>query len=114
MHIRQAGVSLLGLIVILALLAVVAVFGMKLIPSYMEYRAARNAIFAIARERPNATPADVRKAFEARSNIDGIESIKPEQLEVGKGSISFAYRKEVPMFNNVGVYIDFAADTAKQ
>ena len=113
MRSRLAGVSLMGLIVILVFLAIIAVFGMKLIPSYLEYRAARNAIFSIIRERPNATPAEIRKSFEARSNIDGIESVRPEQLEVGKGSIAFTYRKEVPLFSNVGVYIDYAANTAQ-
>ena len=111
MQSRVTGVSLMGLIVILVVLAVVAVFGMKVIPSYMEYRSARTAIVAIARDRPNATPAEVRKAFEARATIDGIESVTPAQLEVGKGTISFAYRKEVPLMTGVGLYIDYAANS---
>jgi len=28
--------------------------------------------------------------------------------------IGFAYRKEVPLFANVGIYIDFAASTKDQ
>ena len=112
MHSRATGISLMGLIVILALLAVVAVFGMKVIPSFLEYRAAKNAIFSIARERPNATPAEVRKSFESRAVIDGIDSLRPEQLEIGKGTIAFNYRKEVPLFSNVGLYIDYQANTA--
>jgi hypothetical protein len=110
---RLAGVSLMGLIIVLVVLAVVALFGMKVIPSYMEFRTAKNAIVAIAREKPNATPADVRKAFEARSNIDGIESLKPTDLEIGKGTISFAYRKEVPLFTGVALVIDYAASTSQ-
>ena len=111
MRSRVAGVSLIGLIIVLVILAVLALFAMKVIPSYMEFRTAKNAIFAIARERPNATPAEIRKSFEARSNIDGIESITPAQLEIGKGTIAFAYRKEVPLFTGVGLYIDYAAST---
>ena len=111
---RVAGVSLMGLIFILAVLAVVAVFGMKIIPSFLEFRAAKNAIIAIAREKPNGPPSEIRRLFENRANIDGIESLKPDQLEIGKGTIAFAYRKEVPLFANVGVYIDFAANSQGQ
>ena len=114
MNTRQAGVSLIGLIIVLVILAVAALFGMKVIPSYMEFRGMKNAIQAIARERPGASPADVRKAFEARATIDGFESVKPQDLEVQKGSISFAYRKEVPLFTGVGLYIDYAASASSQ
>ena len=110
---RQAGVSLVGLIIVLVILAVVALFAMKIIPSYMEFRGMKNAIQAIARERPNGTPADIRKAFEARSNIDNFESVQPKDLDIQKGYIAFAYRKEVPLFTGVGLYIDYAASTAQ-
>jgi len=110
---KLAGVSLMGLIVVLIILAVIALFGMKVIPSYMEYRGMKNAIQAIAREKPNGTPAEIRKSFEARSNIDDFTSVRPQDLEVGKGSISFAYRKEVPLWTGVALVIDYAATTAQ-
>ena len=44
----QRGLSIIGLIVILAIVIVVALFTMKVIPSFIEYRSARNAIEAIA------------------------------------------------------------------
>jgi len=114
-HMRNkvAGVSLVGLIVVLIVLAMIALFAMKIIPSYMEFRGMKNAIQAIAREKPNGTPAEIRKSFEARSNIDNFESIQPKDLDVSKGAISFAYRKEVPLFTGVGLYIDYAATTAQ-
>ena len=113
MRSRIAGVSLMGLIIVLIVLAVVALFAMKVIPSYMEFRTMKNAIQAIAREKPNGTPADIRKAFEARSNIDGFDAIKAQDLDIQKGSIAFAYRKEVPLFTGVALCIDYAASTAQ-
>ena len=113
MRSKLAGVSLMGLIIVLIILAVLALFAMKVIPSYMEFRGMKNAIQAIAREKPNGTPAEVRKSFEARSNIDGFESVQAKDLDVSKGAISFAYRKEVPLFTGVGLYIDYAATTAQ-
>ena len=111
----QRGVSLGGLLVILFILVIVGIMSLKLIPSYMEYYKAKGGISAIARERPNATPADVRKSFDARAVIDDITSIKGQDLDITKEGnatvISFTYRKEIPLFANVGVFIDFAANS---
>lgn len=109
----QRGLSLIGLILILFVLVIVGIFAMKLVPSFLEYRAAKTAIEAIAAQNPGG-PNDVRKAFEARAAIDDINSIKPTDLEIGKEGnqvvIGFAYRKEIPLWGDAaGVYINYAA-----
>ena len=113
MHTRQRGISIMGLIAGLFILIIVALFGLKLIPSFIEYRTARNAIEAISREKQGASVADIRRAFEARATIDDITSVKPTDLEITKeGSaivIAFSYRKEVSLFEGVGLYIDYSA-----
>jgi Tfp pilus assembly protein PilX len=115
---QQQGLSLIALIIGLIVVAMVALGGMKVIPSYLEYRSAKNAIDAIARERQGATVADIRRAFDNRSAIDDINTVKAADLEITKEGngvvISFAYRKEVPLFNNVGLYIDYAARAGGQ
>jgi hypothetical protein len=112
----QLGVTLTGLFIALFILIVVALLAMKLIPAYIEYATAKKAIDAIARERQATTPQEVRRAFDARAAIDDINAIKATDLEISKAGneivIGFAYRKEVPLVANVGVYIDFAASTA--
>ena len=67
---RQQGVSLMALIFGFAILVIVAIFGMKVIPSYLEFRSAKNAIDALARQ--GGSPADIRRNFESRSAIDDI------------------------------------------
>jgi hypothetical protein len=115
---RQAGVSIMALIAVLAVVAVVALFGMKVVPSFLEFRSAKGAIEAIARDMPSGTPAEIRRAFENRSNVDDITSIKPSDLDIGKDgnavTIGFAYRKEVPLFKGVGLYIDYTAAAGGQ
>ena len=114
----QKGLSLVVLILVLVALAVVALFGMKVFPSYLEYRSAKGAIEAIARDQPNATPNDVRRSFESRATIDDVSSVKASELVIAKDgnavTIAFAYRKEVPLFRNVGLYIDYAARAGGQ
>lgn len=118
MRTRQVGVTLMGLFITLFVVVVVALFGMRLIPAYIEYATAKGAIEAIARERNATNPQEVRRAFESRAAIDNISAIKAADLDISKGAggmdIGFAYRKEVPLFSNVGVYIDFAANASAQ
>jgi hypothetical protein len=112
----QGGISLVGLILILFILVVVAIFSLKLIPVYMEYFKAKAAIEAIAADRSKtSSPAEVRKAFDSRATIDDIETIKASDLEITKDGndvvINFTYRKEVPLFANIGLFVDFAASS---
>jgi Tfp pilus assembly protein PilE len=115
---HQRGVTLSGLFVVLFVLVIAALLAMKLIPAYMEYGTAKNAIQAIARSGQASTPQEVRRAFDSRAAIDDISAIKAADLEITKDGnavvIAFAYRKEVPLFANVGVYIDFAANSKGQ
>jgi len=115
---KQQGVTLGGLLIVMFIIVIVGIMSLKLIPGYMEYAKAKAAIEAIVGDRTRtASVAEVRKAFDARANIDDITVPKASDLEITKEGgnvvISFAYRKEIPLFANVGVYIDFAASTAR-
>ena len=115
---KQRGISLVGLIIALFILVIVALFAMKVIPSYMEFASAKSAIEGIVRDGQAASPAEVRNAFDARAQVDNITSVKPADLEIVKEGnqlvISFSYRKEVPLSSKVGLYIDYAATTQEQ
>jgi hypothetical protein len=116
---KGRGLTLMGLIMVLFILVVLLLFGMKLIPAYIEYGTAKKAIEAIARDRTAvSTPQEARRLFDNRALIDNIQVVKGSDLEITKdGSglvIGFAYRKEVPLVANVGLYIDFAANSAGQ
>ena len=111
---QQLGISLGGLMVGAVIFIVIAMMGMKLAPSYMEFFAIKKAINAIAAEtRGGATVVEIRRSFDNRATIDDISSVKGADLEVTKDSsgvsISVSYRKEIPLAANVGVYIQFSA-----
>jgi len=109
----QHGVTITGLLVVLIIVAMLALLAMKVIPSFLEFRTAKTAIELIARSSQN--PAEVRRAFENRAAIDNIQTIRPQDLEITRDGnqmvIAFAYRKEVPLFGVVGLYIDYAANS---
>jgi len=114
----QSGVSLSGLLVVLVILVFVGLLALKVVPAVMEFRTAKNAIEAVAREQQGASVNDVRRAFDKRAQIDDINAVKAQDLEITKDgpeiTIAFAYRKEVPLFRNVGLYFDFAASSRGQ
>jgi hypothetical protein len=110
---KQLGIGLGGLMVGAAIFIALALIGMKLGPSYLEFAAIKKAVVAIAQEKPGASPAEVRKTFDARATIDSISSVQAKDIEVTKDGgqlvISATYRKEIPLAGNLGIYIDFRA-----
>jgi len=110
---NQLGIGLGGLMIGAVIFIVLAMGGMKLGPSYLEFSSIKKAVVAIAQEKPGASVADVRKAFDARATVDSITTVAGKDLEVTKeGSqlvVSASYRKEIPLVANLGVYIDFRA-----
>ena len=110
---NQLGIGMAGLLAGAVVFIGLAMFGMKLGPSYLEFFAIKKAVVAIAQEKRGATVNDIRKAFDARATIDDISTVKGSDLEVTKdGSdivIAATYRKEIPLAGNVGLFIDFRA-----
>jgi Domain of unknown function (DUF4845) len=115
-HRRQRGVTITSLVIALVVVVFAALLGFKLVPAFLEFRSMKGAIEAIAREKQGGTVADIRRAFDSRQAIDDFQSVKSADLDISKNGnqvvIAFAYRKEVPLFANVGVYIDFRANSA--
>lgn len=112
----QRGVALSGLIFWGVVITLVAVLGMKVAPTTVEYYKILKDIKATANKvGPDATVADVRKTFDNFANIDQLD-FKPEQLDVskdqGKIVIAFDYDKRIPLFGNVSLVINYKGSTA--
>ena len=113
---RQRGMGFAGVLVILVGVIFLAIVGMKMVPAYLEFFAIKKAVNALGQEgKGGASVAELRKGFDNRAMIDAIESVKGSDLEVTKdgGSVvvSVAYRKEIPLAANIGVYIEFKASS---
>jgi hypothetical protein len=111
---KQLGLSLSGLMVGAVIFIVGGLLVIKVLPSYMEFFAIKKVINSIASEKGgNLTVAEVRRSFDTRATVDDISTVKGADLEVTKeGSevvISVAYRKEIPLVANMGLYIQFSA-----
>jgi type II secretory pathway pseudopilin PulG len=112
---KQGGISLVGLIVALAVLGMAAVFAMKIVPTYTEYRAIQNAI--VAAKAAGSTPIEIQRAFDANATVNYISSIGGKDLviskETGETEVSFAYEKKIPLVGPASLLLEYAGTTAK-
>ena len=111
---QQLGITLTGLIVGAVLLVLVVLLAMKVAPPYMEFFNAKKLVAQIASEGKTSVP-EIRQSFDLKSSIDDVTSVKGADLEItkegGEVVIGFTYRKEIALFGNAGIYLDFAADS---
>lgn len=114
---KQRGLGFAGVLSLLVLIIVVAIAGMKIVPAYIEYFTIKKAIAGMTQsgELRNASVAQVRQAFDRRTQIDDISSIGPSDLEITKDGtevvVSFAYEKRIHLFNNISLLIDFSGSS---
>ncbi|HLX81920.1 MAG TPA: DUF4845 domain-containing protein [Burkholderiales bacterium] len=113
---KQLGVSLGGLLVVCVILIALAMLGLKLTPSYIEYFSIKKAVVALGDESRNGeSVANIRKNFDNRATIDAIDSVTGKDLEITKDGtdvvITASYRKEIPLVANIGIYINFLASS---
>jgi hypothetical protein len=113
----QRGLTLTALLFGGVILVLVAVLGIRVVPDVVEYSKIVSNIKAVAQDPAlrQASVADARKAYERRAMVDHISAIKPQDIEVARNGntlvLSFAYRKEIPLFGPVSLVIDFEANT---
>jgi hypothetical protein len=112
---QQRGLSLIGLLIVSAVLVFFALVGFKLLPSYIEYWTVQRIISDIGRspELRGGTVISVQNAFDRRATIDNVNSIKGKDLEVSKVGdgyeIAANWSTRVPLFGNINACLDFEA-----
>jgi hypothetical protein len=111
----QRGLSLVGLIFILAIVAMIAVLGMKLVPTVIEYSSIRKAI--VSAKTSGSTVREIQSSFDRQATVGYIDAITGKDLEISKiGNeieVSFAYQKKIPLFGPASLLIEYAGTTAK-
>lgn len=112
-HKTQDGVSLMGLVVVSALLIVVALVGMKIVPAYMEFLSVKKVLTAMKQEPLDTMSAsDIKKSFDKRANIAYISVVKGSDLTIEKTSsgtaVNVEYQVIKPIAGNISVLMDFS------
>lgn len=109
---RQRGLSLIGLLFWGGVLAVVAVVGMKVFPTVLEYYTVKRVVNRIAAGNPSTVP-QVRQEFDRATTTEySIQSLRGSDLVVTKDSndkvvIEFGWDKEIDVFGPVFLLIKY-------
>jgi hypothetical protein len=115
---KQRGITLMGAIMGMVVIAFVGLFAAKLLPSYLEYFAVKK-IFATmeAAGDTKGSVRDIRLSFDRRNSIEGVKEVKGDDLEVtkegGEAVVTAAWSVKIPMIYNFSACLDFVATTAK-
>lgn len=111
----QRGISLSGLIFVLAIIGFIAVFALKMLPTYAEYRAILDGIKVA--KATNGTVREMQISFDKNADINSVTAITGKDLiiskESGETEISFAYEKRIPIAGPVSLVIDYSGTTDK-
>ena len=112
----QRDVALSGLLFWGFVIAMVAVLGLKIAPTAIEYfKILKDSKAVVAQVAETATVAEVKAAFNKYAEVDHL-AFTADQLDVskenGKIVISFEYEKRIPLFYNISILIDYKGSTA--
>jgi Tfp pilus assembly major pilin PilA len=107
----QRGLSLVGFIFVIAIVALIAVLGMKVVPTVVEYSAIKKAV-ATAKSA-GTTPAEIRASFDKQADAGYIESVSGKDLQIAKTAEGFdvgvAYERKITLFGPASLVIDYVA-----
>ncbi|HJV72889.1 MAG TPA: DUF4845 domain-containing protein [Noviherbaspirillum sp.] len=110
---KQHGLSLVGFMFVIVIVALLAVLGMKVVPSVVEYSAIKKAIMKAKTE--GTTPAEIKTSFDKQATTGYIESVSGNDLEIKKTDSGFdvnvAYQKKIELVGPASLVIDYVATT---
>ena len=111
---KQGGMTLIGFIIVLALVGFFAYIAMKLVPMYSEYYAVKQALKGLQQEPgiANRDPAKIQDLFFRRLYISYAENVKADNVKIervdGGWNMSVDYEVRKPLLGNLDVVGKFA------
>ena len=119
---RQSGVTLIGFLIIMAIVAFLAYMAMKLLPSYSEYLGVTKAMNQIATEGTNGKSLDaIRRELMFKMSFQYVDdaTIKPANITIvrqagGANELRVAYDKQIPFMYNIDFLLHFAKNVPLQ
>lgn len=114
---RERGISLIGLILVLAILGGIGLLAMQVVPTYIEYRAILGAIDR-AKKDGGENIKDIQDSFNKSAEVGYITAIQGRDLiivrENGQFEISFEYEKKIPLAGPASLLMEYKGSTAKE
>lgn len=117
---RQSGITLVGFIVILAVVGFFGYMAMKLVPAYAEYMGVVKSMKEVVSAGTNGkTLAELRRDLMFKMNFQYVDdaTIKPGDVRIvrnagGANVLEVAYDKIIPFVYNIDFLLHFKKDVA--
>jgi type II secretory pathway pseudopilin PulG len=110
---KQQGMSLTGLILVLMVLGAFALLAIKIVPSYLEFRAVRDGM--VRAQQAGGSVAEMRQVFDKFAEVNNVEAVRGRDLVISRDdagpTISFAYEKRIPLTGRATLVIDYDGTT---
>ena len=118
---RQSGITLIGFVILLVILAFFAYTAMKLVPAYMDYFNVAKALNTVATQSTsgNMTVEEVQRQLDTQqlSQYFSDSDINAKNISVvtnpnGGNSLKLSYDKRIPWFYNIDFLVHFEKTVA--
>lgn len=110
---RQAGMTTLGLIILVAFVGLFVFAGIRLAPVYLNYSKVAGVVNGVQKELDgsNATSSTIRRSISRRFDIESVGEIQAKEVKVtkvdGGHEVAATYSHKAPFIANVSFVVDF-------
>ncbi len=110
---RQAGMTALGMIILVAFIGLFAFAGIRLTPVYLNYMKVAGVVEGVQQEfdGQNANATAIRRSIQRRFDVESVGVIKSKDIKVtavdGGLQVSAAYDDTTPFIANVSFTVHF-------
>jgi Tfp pilus assembly major pilin PilA len=110
---KQAGITLIGFLVVLAVVAFFGYMAMKLVPAYTEYMGVAKAMTQVSTEGADGKSLDeIRRDLMFKMGFQYVDdaTIEPQDITIDRTNgtqLHVAYDKQVPFIYNIDFLLHF-------
>jgi len=110
---RQAGMTTLGLIILVSFIGIFTFAGIRLTPIYLNYMKVAGVVSGVQGEfdGQNATRTAIRNSIQRRFDIESVGVITAKEVKVtkvdGGHEVAATYSHKAPFIANISFIVDF-------
>lgn len=112
-HNKQAGMTYMGMLLMLIIFAFFAVVLVKIVPLYLENFKVQSVLKSLHEDPETAKlpAAEIEKRLMTRLDINDVDHVGPEHIKItrdkGKLAVTVNYEARVPLFVNLDLVAKF-------
>ncbi len=117
---KQRGLTFANFLLAAILLIFLAIFGMKIVPAYVENRTIQHILDTLAHDPDlqDATPVEIRNSWDKRAMVNNITVVDAQDIQIqkmnGNWVLSVKYNVKIGLVANASLLLEFNTSSAHQ